>query len=240
MNFSKKIEERLERLYFSGFIAPEERGMRRVVATIGTPSQAIYFALYCLIDESDGVIADAKFQAIGPPALLAALDAACELLLRKTYDQASRLSAELIDRHLRDKSQTPAFPPEASSSLNKVLDAIDLLVEQCLDIPFAATYDGTPIEEYENGSFEGISGWEGFPDEQKLKIIEEVIEKEIRPYIELDAGGITVLGLRNQTEVRISYQGACTTCPSSAGSTLNAILRILRSRVHPSLSVIPE
>lgn len=240
MTFGKKIAERLERLYFVGFIGQENRGMRRAVGIIGTPTEAIYFALYCLVDESDGVIADAKFQAIAPPALLAALDAACELLLRKTYDQASRLSIELIDRHLREKNQLSAFPSESASLLNRVLDAIDLIVDQCLDIPCAATYEGTPIEEYEHSSFTGISGWENFPSEQKLKIIEEVIANEIRPYIELDSGGITILGLRETGEVRISYEGACTTCPSSAGSTLSAIQRILRSRVHPSLSVIPE
>ena len=160
--------------------------------------------------------------------------------MRKTYDQASRLSVELIDRHLRDKNQSSSFPSESAPLLNKVLDAIDLIVEQCLDIPCAATYDGTPIEEYENSSFEGLAGWENFPAEQKLKIIEEVIANEIRPYIELDSGGITILGFRETGEVRISYEGACTTCPSSAGSTLSAIQRILRSRVHPSLSVVPE
>lgn len=240
MNFSKKIEERLERLLFCGYLPPEDRGMRRVVGTVGTPSDAIYFALYCLVDESDGVIAEAKFQAVGPPALLVALDAVCELLIRKNYSQASRLSTDLIDRHLRDKNQAAAFPPESAPLLNKTLDAIDAIAEQCSDIAFEATYEGTPIEEYDEGTFEGISGWEAFPSEQKLKIIEEVVAKEVRPYIELDAGGITVLGLRENGEVRIAYEGACTSCPSSAGSTLSAIQRILRSRVHPTLSVVPE
>jgi NifU-like protein len=203
---------------------------------MGDSETALQFALYWLVDESDGIIADAKFQAFGPPALLAALDATCELLLRKTYDQASRLSADLI------ACQIPTFAPQQAPLLNKILDVIDLAVEQCLDIPFASSYQNTPLESDSDNATETteIPGWENFPPKEKLALIEEILAKEIRPYIELDAGGIKVLGMGDQGEVRISYEGACTSCPSSTGSTLNAIQRILRSRIHPDLLVVPE
>ena len=66
------------------------------------------------------------------------------------------------------------------------------------------------------------------------------MKEEVQPYIELDAGGIEVPELKNGQEVVIAYQGACTTCPSSTGATLNAIQEILRARVHPSLTVKPD
>jgi NifU-like protein len=234
--FSKKLREKMDRLRYVGFFTAkmaEEKGMRFVKA------KSEFCALYWLVDESDGVIADAKFQAIGPIGLIGAAEIASELVLRKNYDQVSRLNVDLIDQHVRDRKDTPAFPKECDPFLNQVLSLLDLGVQQCLDLPFAATHDITPIEHDFAEIPGGIPGWEQFSYEQKKKIIEEVIDKEIRPYIELDAGGVQLVSLK-ETEVVISYEGSCTTCHSSTGSTLSAIQNILKSRVHPTLFVTPQ
>ena len=75
--------------------------------------------------------------------------------------------------------------------------------------------------------------------EEKTRILKEVMEKEVQPYVELDAGGVRVEGLQGDFEVQISYEGSCTSCPSSTGATLSSIQRILQARVHPSLVVVP-
>jgi NifU-like protein len=195
--------------------------------------------LYWLVDPTDGVIADAKFRAFGPVALIAAAEAASELVLRKNYHQASRISPDLIDQHLRDKKETPAFTKECNAYLNQVLAALDQAVQQCTGIPCATAYDTTPIEADFGEIPGGIPGWDAFPHPQKLIILEEVIDKEIRPYIELDAGGVKLIELNDGGEVVISYEGSCTSCHSSTGSTLTAIQQILRARVHPALYVTP-
>lgn len=234
--FSKKLREKIDQLRFVGAFSKEmaeEKQMRLVKAS----EEGLTF--YWLVDESDGVIADALFQAYGPVGLIGAAEVASELVLRKNYDQVSRLTADLIDQHVRDKKETPAFPKECDSFLNQVLSAIDKGTQQCFDIPFAATHDTTPIE---NDFLEipgGIPGWDEFPHHQKIQIIEEVISKEIRPYIELDAGGVKIVDFKETGELSIFYEGACTTCPSATGSTLSAIQKILKSRVHPSLFVTP-
>jgi NifU-like protein len=229
VNLSKKLREKLDRLKFVGFFTPElakEKNMRLVKAREGN------LTLYWLVDETDGVIADAKYQVFGPVGLIGAAEVASELVLRKTYDQASRLSADLIDQHV-------PFPRECDPFLNQVLTAIDVAVQQCLNIPFAVTYDMTPIESDFGEIPGGIPGWEQFPYPQKMKILEEVIDKEIRPYIELDAGGVKLISLQG-SEVVIAYEGSCTSCHSSTGSTLSAIQKILKSRVHPTLFVTPQ
>jgi NifU-like protein len=239
--YSKKLRSHLDRLQYAGSFSAEEaleKNMRRVVGRAGRPSEEV--RLDWLVDESDGVIADAKFSAIGPTALIAAAEAASESVLRKNYEQASRIGADLLDRLYRDHKDRPAFPEECAPYLNQVIEAIDDAIQQCLDIPYAQSFDMTPIVG-EGGEIPGgLPGWEEMPQEQKRKIIEEVIEQEIRPYIALDAGGIKVLDLKNGRELSISYEGACATCHSSTGSTLHAIQRILRARVHPTICVIPE
>lgn len=71
-------------------------------------------------------------------------------------------------------------------------------------------------------------------------VIEEVMKEEIRPYIELDGGGVEVINLLNNREVIIAYEGSCTSCFSSTGATLSYIQQTLRAKVHPELIVIPN
>jgi len=236
--FTKKMRDRLDRLRFIGYFSvkeAEEKHMRLVTGKEGN------LCLYWLVDESDGVIADAKFQAFGPPALIAVGEIASEFVLRKNYDQVSRITADLLDSILRDRKDVLAFSKEAASFLNQAISAIDNAVQQCIDIPYAAAdYDNTPIEWDAGENPGGMPGWENFPHSQKVKIIEEVIDKEIRPYIELDAGGVKIVELKENGEVHIAYEGSCTTCHSSTGSTLTAIQQIIKSRIHPTLTVVPR
>src|SRR3569832_260549 len=95
--YGKKLTQKIDQPQFVGFFKPEDvegRGLRLVIGR----QESI--ALYWLVDEADGVIADIRYQMIGPSALIGALEAACGLFLRKNYDQARRISADLIDREV--------------------------------------------------------------------------------------------------------------------------------------------
>ncbi|MCB1075994.1 MAG: NifU family protein [Simkania sp.] len=209
------------------------------VVTGEARAEGNHLLISMVVDETDGIIADAKFQAFGETALIGAADAACEVLLRKNYDQALRLSADLIDRKLRDFTNIPAFPKEVDAHLNLVLIAIEEAAEKCLDIPLKNPSESPPVPGQQQGEG-GHPDWHLFSSNEKLSHIQEVIRDEIQPYIELDAGGIEVSAFNHDTEVVIAYQGACTTCPSSTGATLNAIQQILRSRLSPALIVKPD
>ena len=240
-SFSKKLREKIDRFAFVGSFEKSEAEAKRMRLVVGREKGSEgEVCLYWLVDESDGVIADAKFQAFGPIGLLAAAEVASELVLRKNYDQASRVSADLLDQQVRDRKDTQAFPKECHPFLNQVLSAIDRAAQQCQDIPFAVSYDTTPILADLGEVPGGVSGWQELAQHQKMKLLEEVIDKEIRPYIELDAGGINVLGVNEANEVEIAYEGSCTTCHSSTGSTLSAIQQILKARIHPNILVIPK
>ncbi len=240
--YSKKLIQKIEKPRHGGYFTQEEaaqRGMRLVVGKQGELQDGNAIHLYLFVDESDGVIADAKFQVFGQSALIGAAEAACELLIRKNYDQALKVTADLIDRQVRDKAENPAFPEETFAHLNLVLDAIEQAAEQCLDIPFAEAYVPTPLES-KGSETGGYPGWELLSREQKIAVIEEVIAADIRPYIELDAGGVQILDLVEDRELIIAYQGACTSCYSATGATLNAIQEILRAKIDPNLVITPD
>ncbi|MCC5831466.1 MAG: iron-sulfur cluster assembly scaffold protein [Chlamydiales bacterium] len=238
--YSKKMAAKIDRPRSAGYFTEEdavERGMRRVIGREGLMEEGNVVALYWLVDPTDGVIADVKFQIFGQSALIAAAEAACELLIGKNYDQAKRIGAELLDKQLRDKPDTPAFPEETLGHLNLVIDAIDDAVEKCLDIPLSEHY-ATPIPK--DNACEGYPGWLDLSYEKKIAVIEAVLDEEVRPYVELDAGGIQVEKLVDDRELVIAYQGACTSCFSAIGTTLSTIQQIIQTKVHPGLVVVPN
>jgi NifU-like protein len=241
--YSRKLVQKIERPRYVGSFSKEEaqvRQMRLAVGKEGTYAEGSLVALYWLVDESDGVIADAKFQVFGPSVLIGAAEAVCELLIRKNYDQALKMTADQIDKHLRDKPAVQAFASEHSGYLNVVLGAIVEAAACCEEIPLADHYVPTPVGGDPSQSNGPYPGWKALKLEQKLTVIEQVIAEDIRPYIELDAGGIRILSLVEDRELTIAYEGACTSCYSATGATLEAIQKILRGKVDPEIVVIPD
>lgn len=79
----------------------------------------------------------------------------------------------------------------------------------------------------------------GNTDDPQLKVIEEILDRTIRPGLQADGGDIEVMGLEGN-ELRILYQGACGGCPSASMGTLDAIQGILRNELqNEELTVTP-
>lgn len=243
-SYSKKLNQKIEKSRCSGFFTAEEseeRGMHLAIGREGSMEEGNILWLYWLVDPDDGIIVDAKFQVYGQSALIGAAEIACELVIGKNYDQAKRISAELIDKQVRDRNEESAFPKETASHLNLVLEAMEQAAEQCLEIPFADGYTALPAPREIGEVLEGgYPGWFDLTIQQKLALIEEVLARDVRPYVELDAGGVVVINLIQDREVIIAYQGSCTTCFSATGTTLAYIQQILRAKLHPDLIVIPD
>lgn len=73
-------------------------------------------------------------------------------------------------------------------------------------------------------------------DQQRLERINILLEEEVRPYLQYDGGDLHVVGLEGDI-LRIHYQGACGTCPSSISGTLRGIEQLLRT-IEPEIRVV--
>ncbi|MBT3923851.1 MAG: hypothetical protein HOF21_14885 [Nitrospina sp.] len=73
-------------------------------------------------------------------------------------------------------------------------------------------------------------------DDEKVIIVEAILDSSIRPALANDGGGLEVIEVEGSI-VRIRYQGACGGCPSSTGGTLRAIENHLRSQLDPDIKV---
>jgi Fe-S cluster biogenesis protein NfuA len=70
-----------------------------------------------------------------------------------------------------------------------------------------------------------------------MKQINNLLDQKVRPALAGDGGGLQVLGIDGYT-VRIRYQGACGSCPSSISGTLTAIEGLLKRDINPAINVV--
>ena len=75
-------------------------------------------------------------------------------------------------------------------------------------------------------------------DQARLDRINDLLDAEIRPYLQGDGGDVYVLSLEGN-RLTVHYQGACGSCPSSLSGTLAGIENLLKS-VEPDIEVVAE
>lgn len=242
--YSRKLASKIESMRQSGFFTKDEADARQVRLATGDEGSIIQgnaVKFYLLVDKEDGTILDARYQVYGQSALIGAAEALSALVIGKNYDQARRIHADLIDKEFRDKESVPAFPQEAHPHMNLVIDALDKSCESCTDLPLPDLYIAPPVpKDFGEVLDGGYPGWDELPLKKKLAVIEDVLDREIRPYIALDAGGVEVINLIDNREVVITYSGSCTSCYSSVGTTLTYVQQMLRAKVHPEIIVTPN
>ena len=73
-------------------------------------------------------------------------------------------------------------------------------------------------------------------DLARLDRINDLLDAEIRPYLQGDGGDVYVVSLEGN-RLTVHYQGACGSCPSSMSGTLAGIENLLRS-IEPDIEVV--
>ncbi len=74
------------------------------------------------------------------------------------------------------------------------------------------------------------------PETPEIAKINEILDRTIRPALQMDGGDLQVMGFDGQV-LSVNYQGACGSCPSSTMGTLKAIENILRDEFHSDIVV---
>ena len=74
------------------------------------------------------------------------------------------------------------------------------------------------------------------PQRPEVAQINSILDETVRPALQMDGGDIQVVDYQNNT-VKVFYQGACGSCPSSAMGTLKAVENILKDQFNPNVVV---
>jgi Fe-S cluster biogenesis protein NfuA len=78
---------------------------------------------------------------------------------------------------------------------------------------------------------------EKLPLEGELAVIDEILERTIRPSLQMDGGDIELVEIDRHV-LTMRYMGACGGCPSSQLGTLEAIKSILRTEYREDIEVV--
>jgi Fe-S cluster biogenesis protein NfuA len=73
-------------------------------------------------------------------------------------------------------------------------------------------------------------------DKERLDKINAVLDEQVRPYLQGDGGDLHVLALEGN-KLKVHYQGACGSCPSSISGTLTGIENLVR-QIEPDIEVV--
>jgi len=74
---------------------------------------------------------------------------------------------------------------------------------------------------------------------QKMKLIEEIIEREIRPHLRRDGGDIELIDIEGD-RVTIAFRGMCAGCASASFTRQDFIQARLREFVSPEIEVVED
>jgi Fe-S cluster biogenesis protein NfuA len=74
-------------------------------------------------------------------------------------------------------------------------------------------------------------------DDPRVAEIETLLDDRIRPFLASDGGWLEVIELEGNT-LKVRYEGACGTCPSSLTGTLIAIENMIKDEINPDIEVI--
>ena len=73
-------------------------------------------------------------------------------------------------------------------------------------------------------------------DKGRLDKINDILDEQVRPYLQGDGGDLYVVGLEGN-KLMVHYQGACGSCPSSISGTLAGIESLVR-QIEPEMEVV--
>jgi len=73
-------------------------------------------------------------------------------------------------------------------------------------------------------------------DKERLTKINDILDEQVRPYLQGDGGDLYVVGLEGN-KLMVHYQGACGSCPSSISGTLAGIESLVR-QIEPDMEVV--
>ena len=73
-------------------------------------------------------------------------------------------------------------------------------------------------------------------EREKLEAIQQLLDERVRPYLQGDGGDLYVLGFEDNV-LKVHYQGACGSCPSSISGTLAGIEGLVQ-QIDPQIEVV--
>ncbi|MDB5102545.1 MAG: NifU-like protein [Fibrobacteres bacterium] len=241
--FSKKIETLAANPKHRGAFFTEDASTKDLaLATAKYKDVKVYW----LVDPQTDLIYDAKFFSYGGPSSVALGEMLCTLAKGMKVESACAITMTQIEKLLRDQADVPstaAPAEEAFGSLPHLLENVQEVYTSAKALALAtitmkASQNGQPRKSSFESLTEADNAWLAKPKEEQLQVIETIMDKDIRPGLNMDGGDLKIKDLEEGQRLMIKWQGACGGCASSTGATLSYIEDSLRRQVFGGMQII--
>lgn len=221
-----RLQARMAHPLFAGALTEAEataRGCRLVTASHGVEGTPQSITLTLLVDGA-GTVRDARWQSTTTDAHRAAYDIMAELTIGRSAEQFTAISPRVVDAKLREPGGGAVL--DLGQDPDQPFYVLVKAAERCRPAmaPVATGTTAQSLPWNEVGLFE------------RVRRIEAVLDQHVRPALANDGGGIDLVDL-NADELSVQYQGACGSCSSSIGGTLQFVQDSLNNHLGTNLSL---
>ena len=221
MSTSSTVTARLAALRHVGsFSEGDARSHTAALITTahGAVGAADQISLHVLVGQ-DGVVKAVRHETPAQGDLLAAYDVMAELCIGRKLAELATISPRMVEAHLRGTESEPAFPLTLEAD-----QPFYVLRKAAERAPGGAVGAKPSVTFGECGLFE------------KVRRVEAVLDLYVRPALASDGGGLDLVDLKGD-ELHVQYHGACGSCSSSVGGTLQFIQDSLNNHLATTLAV---
>lgn len=188
--------------------------------------------LTMLVDASS-VVREVRYSTQARDAQLAAYDVMAELCLGRSLADAAAITPRQVDAQLRDDQGGPVLDTVATSHADA--DHPFYVLRKAAERHLGAKPNG-PAPAAPTGQTSESLPWAEVGLFEKVRRIEGVLDTQVRPALASDGGGIDLVDLK-QDDLYVQYHGACGSCSSSIGGTLQFIQDSLNNNLGTALSI---
>jgi NifU-like protein len=222
---ASRVQTRIAHPLFAGTLTDVEASARNctlVRSSHGVEGTDQHVELGLLVDAT-GTVRDARVRTGARDALAAGYDVMAELAVGRRLDDLKGITPRLVDAKLRE--------PAGGAVLNLAQDP-----DQPFYVLVKAAERGAPVLAATTGTTADALPWSEVGLFEKVRRIEAVLDQHVRPALANDGGGIDLVDLQGD-ELSVQYQGACGSCGSSVGGTLQFVQDSLNNHLNTTLTL---
>jgi NifU-like protein len=230
---TQPVLDRLSHLRFQGTLSEADaiREGRTLITTAHGAQQAPEHINLWLLADATGVVRAVRYATNAQGELLAVYDVMAELCLDAALSYIATVTPRMVEARLRGALSEPVLVLGADADipfyvLTKAVERATGKVTESTPPPASpASTDGSQLLPWTDiGLFE------------KVRRIEGVLDAHVRPALASDGGGMDLVDLKAD-ELFVQYHGACGSCSSSIGGTLQFVQDSLNNHLGTALQV---
>ena len=219
---------------FQGTLTSQDataRGCTLIATEHGAQLAPDHIHLTMLVDAA-GVVQEVRYTTPATDSQLASYDVMAERCQGRTLDEVATITPRQIDQLLRDDGGGPVLELVATNHPDgdHPYYVLRKAAERHSGAKTTATQAGAAGQTSENLPWAAVGLFE------KVRRIVGVLDTQVRPALASDGGGIDLVDLK-QDDLYVQYHGACGSCSSSIGGTLQFIQDSLNNHLGTTLAI---